>query len=68
MARSRNLCYGGNAAMNSVCVVELHVTVNCTVQNNESCTTMLLRQIYVVCKNKTDVGPHGKARCCIETK
>jgi hypothetical protein len=28
MARSRNHCSSGNATMHSVCVVELHVTVN----------------------------------------
>ena len=28
VARSRNHCFSGNATMFSVCIVELHITVN----------------------------------------
>ena len=41
--------------MHFVCVVELHVTVNCIANNNECCTTILLWQIYVSYKNNTCV-------------
>jgi hypothetical protein len=28
VARSRNHCFSGNATMHSVCIVEIHITVN----------------------------------------